>query len=235
MADREKYLEYLKTNRANLLDESESLNFANREIETIFFLLKNFYNFHNNSKKDLNILDLGCGDKFIQKPIEKLNYTYKGLDIDDLDLEKDHIKLPDNSIDIVVSLGLIEALNNPSHLIKESYRVLKKDGYIYLITPNWKMDYKNFYNNFYHKTPFTPESLETALKLTKFNEIKTFPGLRCKPKWYYEGKFRFEKAYYLLPFSNNHFLNYSSKKIKRNWVPEFLKGHARSIIAIAKK
>ena len=53
------------------------------------------------------------------------------------------------------------------------------------------MDYKNFYNNFYHKTPFTPESLETALKLTGFNDIKTFPGLRCKPKWYYEGKFRF--------------------------------------------
>ena len=235
MADREKYLEYLKQNRADKLNNKESLNLANREIETMFFLLKNFYNFQDNASKNLNILDLGCGDKFIQKPIENLNHIYKGLDIDDLDLEKDRIELQENSIDIIISLGLIEALNNPAHLIKESYRVLKKGGYIYLLTPNWKMDYKNFFNNFYHKTPFTPESLETALNLTNFSEIKTFPGLRCKPKWYYEGKFRFEKAFYLLPFLNNQFLNYNSEKIKRDWVPEFLKGHARSIIAIAKK
>ena len=64
---------------------------------------------------------------------------------------------------MIVSLGLIEALKNPSNLIKESYRVLKKGGYLYIITPNWKKDYKNFFNNYYHKTTFTPESLETAL------------------------------------------------------------------------
>lgn len=235
MTDKKEYLKYLKENRSKKLDVNESLSLANREIETMFFMLKNFYKFREEDNQNLDIIDLGCGDKFIQQPIIKLNHNYKGFDIDDLDLEKDSLKLPDNSVDIVISLGLIEALKNPINLIKESYRVLKRGGYIYYITPNWKMDYKNFFNNFYHKTPFTPESLETALKLTKFNEIKTFPGLRCKPKWYYEGKFRFEKAYYLLPFSNNHFLNYNSKKINRNWVPEFLKGHARSIIAIAQK
>ena len=61
------------------------------------------------------------------------NCEYKGYDIQDLDLEKD--KLPDNegSIDIIVSLGLIEALKNPSHLIKESQRVLKVDICILLL------------------------------------------------------------------------------------------------------
>ena len=66
----------------------------------------------------LEFLDLGCGDQFIKEPLEINNCEYKGYDIQDLDLEKD--KLPDNegSIDIIVSLGLIEALKNPSHLIK---------------------------------------------------------------------------------------------------------------------
>ena len=53
-------------------------------------------------------------------------------------------------------------------------------------------------------------------------------------KWYYTGKLRFEKAYYLLPFSNDNFLNYSSKKLKGDGF-RILKGHSRSIIAIAQK
>lgn len=235
MNDKKKYLENLKKNRSFNFNEEEKEVFAKREVDTLFFLLKNFYNFELKSDEKLKVVDLGCGDKFIQKPLEDLNYIYNGYDIDDLDLEKDKIQLSDNSIDIVISLGLIEALSNPSHLIKESRRILKKGGFIYFITPNWKKDYKNFFNNFYHKTPFTPESIETALNLETFENIQTFPGLRCKPKWYYSGKYRFEKAYYLLPFSNNNFLNYNAKKINRNWIPEFLKGHSRSIIAIAQK
>ena len=234
MTDKLNYLNYLKENRSDKLKKSELLRLAKREIETLFFLLKEFYNF-NEKSNSLKIVDLGCGDKFIQSPIEDLQHKYEGYDIDDLNLESDKLDIPDNTVDIVVSLGLIEALKNPSHLLNESKRILKTGGYIYLITPNWKKDYKNFFNNFYHKTPFTPESMETALKLQNYKNIKTFPGLRCKSKWYYTGKFRFEKAYYLLPFSNDNFLNYSSKKIKRRWIPEFLKGHSRSIIAIAQK
>ena len=235
MNDKKEYLKYLKKNRLFNFEEKEKDVFAKREVDTLFFLLKNFYKYSFEDNNKLKIVDLGCGDKFIKKPLEDLNHLYNGYDIEDLDLEKDKVELPDNSIDIVVSLGLIEALVNPTHLIRESMRILKKDGFIYLITPNWKKDFKNFFNNFYHKTPFTPESLETALKLENFKNIKTFPGLRCKPKWYYTGKYRFEKAYYLLPFSNNNFLNYNAKKINRKWIPEFLKGHSRSIIAIAQK
>jgi len=50
-----------------------------------------------------------------------------------------------------------------------------------------------------------------------------------------KGKYRFEKAYYLLPFSGINFINHESKVIDNKWIPDFLKGHARSIIAIAKK
>ena len=66
-----------------------------------------------------------------------------------------------------------------------------------------------------------------------FKDVKTFPGLRCKNKWFYEGKYRFEKAYYLFPFLQ--FNNGSWFDLIRKFLPAFLKGHARSIIAIGKK
>ena len=233
--DKKNYLKKIVESRKEKLSSHEKKVFADREVKTIFFLLKNFFNFEITTNQKLKILDLGCGDKFIKEPLEANNCEYKGYDIQDLDLEKDSLPENNESVDIIVTLGLIEALNNTSHLLKESLRVLKKGGFIYIITPNWKKDYKNFFNNYYHKTPFTPESLETALALNGFNHVKTFPGLRCKPKWYYTGKLRFEKAYYLLPFSGNNFLNYNEKKIDRNFIPEFLKGHSRSIIGIGKK
>ena len=189
----------------------------------------------NLAGEQINVLDLGCGDQLIKKPFEKNNFFYKGLDIQDLDIEKDNFPIEDNSIDIIISVGLIEALKTTENLFKESLRVLKKGGYIYLITPNWLKDYKNFYRNPFHKKPFTPDSLENILHLSGFQDIKTFPGLRCKPKWYYQGKYRFEKAYYLLPFSGVNFINHESKVIDNKWIPDFLKGHARSIIAVAKK
>ena len=39
----------------------------------------------------------------------------------------------------------------------------------------------------------------------------------------------------LTTFHKCRVLNYNERKINRSWIPEFLKGHARSIIAIAKK
>ena len=233
---KKKYYHHLIEGRSKNLENILKEKMADREFKTFIFLLSNFFdeNFSKNSEQ-INVLDLGCGDQLIKKPFEKNNFFYKGLDIQDLDIEKDNFPIEDNSIDIIISVGLIEALKTTENLFKESLRVLKKGGYIYLITPNWLKDYKNFYRNPFHKKPFTPDSLENILHLSGFQDIKTFPGLRCKPKWYYQGKYRFEKAYYLLPFSGVNFINHESKVIDNKWIPDFLKGHARSIIAVAKK
>ena len=205
---------------------------ALREVDTLFFLLKEFFNFFE-SNENKTVLDIGCGNKYLQKPFQDRNYVYEGYDIEDLDIEKDKIPKEDNSVDLVVAVGLIEALSDVTNLIKESKRVLKKNGYLYLITPNWLKDYKNFYNNPIHKTPFTPTSMEVLLNSFNYSDVKIFPGLRCKSKWFYEGKLRFEKAYFLFPF-----LKYVKKNnvlSKRRFIPEFLQGHARSIIAVARK
>ena len=155
----------------------------------------------------------------------------------DLDIEKDRIPLPDNSVDLVTNIGLIEALKVYDNLMSESKRILKPGGFFYTITPNWLKDYKNFYNNPIHKKPYTPNSLKQALSINEFREIRILPGLRSKPIWYYKGRLRFEKAYYLLPFNQYDFYEkkFYAKSVFRKFIPEFLKGHSRSLIGIARK
>ena len=203
-----------------------------------FFYLKKFYGIVFTGTTN-TVVDIGCGDGYLGKFFEKRGFSYKGYDIDDLDIEKDRVNLEDNSVDIVINIGLIEALENIENLIKESKRILKKGGIFYTLTPNWQKDYKNFYNNPIHKTPLTPNSLKQILtSMYNFNDVQVFPGLRCKPKWYYSGKYKFEKAYYLLPFNQYAHVKERSlykRSLIRDLIPDFLKGHSRSVISIARK
>lgn len=197
---------------------------SKREIKTFQFLLKNFYNYQFNSENKTKVLDVGCADKFLEKSFLEKNISYTGIDIVDCDLNKDKINFPDNTFDYIVCLALVEHISNTENMFNEFNRVLKKEGILYITTPNWIYSSDIFYDDPTHVKPYTPKSLESIMKLYNFYNIQTFPGLRCKPKWFYTGRNRFFKGRYLLPFSGNN-----------NFVPNFLKGKAKSIIAIGTK
>lgn len=197
---------------------------SKREIKTFQFLLKNFYNHQFLPKNKTKVLDVGCADKFLEKSFLEKNIDYTGIDINDCDLNKDKINFPDNTFNYIVCLALVEHISNTENMFTEFNRVLKKEGILYITTPNWIYSSDIFYDDPTHVKPYTPKSLESVMKLYNFKNIQTFPGLRCKPKWFYTGRNRFFKGRYLLPFSGNN-----------NFVPNFLKGSAKSIIAIGTK
>ena len=171
------------------------------------------------------LLDLGCADRFLEPACQSRGWNYRGLDYTDVNFETDTLPIDTNSVDIVVSLAVIEHLRDSDNFLSEIFRCLKPGGIVYLSTPNFQLDFKNFYNDPTHVKPYTPESLKQLLNLSGFSSTATFPGLRCKDISWYRGKNRFLKAYYLLPFSGN-----------TKWiVPNFLKGHTRSIFALGKK
>ncbi len=230
------YFKNIVESRNSLRSQKISDELAEREVFTIFKLLRYFYNKIYDDQKNI-VVDIGCGDKYLKKFFEKRNFNYIGYDLDDLDIEKDKIPLEDNSVDIIINIGLLEALQTYNNLFIEAKRVLKPDGFIYTITPNWLKDYKNFYNNPIHKKPYTPNSLKQAYLINGFKEINILPGLRCKPIWYYKGALKFEKAFYLLPFNRYEFFEKRiyTKNLWRKLIPEFLKGHSRSLIGIARK
>jgi len=194
-----------------------------REVKTLISLAK-LYGYDITNLRHKTIVDLGAGDQHLKKSIENREIKYIGLDIDELNFETDTLPLEDNSIDIAISLAVLEHLNDPSIFLREVYRTLKPGGLIYLSTPNFRSCYKTFYNDFTHVRPYTPESIEALLNAFEYSNARSYPGLRCKPNWYYEGKYRFFKAEKLLPFTGD-----------QKFAPSFLKGKSTSVFAIASK
>lgn len=103
-------------------------------------------------KKGDFFLDAGCGNGKFMKLISKnfpnltlkgidyskkevLEAKKKGLNVKQGDLEQG-INFKKNSFDIVFSGEIIEHLYDPDFLLSEANRVLKKDGFLVLTTPN---------------------------------------------------------------------------------------------------
>lgn len=98
-----------------------------------------------------SIADIGAGKgnftKLIRLKLQFLqviavDYTScpAGLHLEDCDWRQADLnqELPvlSNSVDIVCALGVIEYMENPLHLIKHLYRVLKPGGLVIISTPN---------------------------------------------------------------------------------------------------
>ena len=92
-------------------------------------------------------LDLGCGDRFLAPALQSHGLQYIGLDADTLNFETDTLPFDDASIDLAVSLAVIEHLRDPSRFLAEIRRCLRPGGAIYLSTPNFQYDFRNFYND----------------------------------------------------------------------------------------
>ncbi len=213
--------DYFKQRNLSLKNENRVIA-AKREIDTIKFILKEFFSFELTS--GMKVLDLGSGDRFLKKEFEERAIVYKDYDINDIDFEVDKFKDEDNKFDLIVSLAVIEHIENPSLFLSECKRVLKSKSCIYLSTPNWKYSRDTFWNDPTHVKPYSEASLKDILLSEGFRDVEIMPNLRCKSKWWYKGKFKFFKAYYLLPFKGD-----------TKFVPDFLKGKSRGLFAIGKK
>ena len=164
-----------------------------------------------NALKGVNV-DLGSGDKGFSKYCESIGIKSYPYDYPDFDIEKDALPHRNDSVDFITLNAVIEHINDPSNVLKESMRILKKDGLIFIRTPNWKIDYKNFYNDPTHMKPYSPETLKNVLTLFGFKVVFLEPGL-IKKSW----------LWWKLPYT-----------IK--WrTASLIKGGTKSIIAVAMK
>jgi SAM-dependent methyltransferase len=166
-------------------------------------------------------LDVGSGDQFLRLALGGTNYI--PLDIDDVDFESEALPIPDDSVDVLFSLAVVEHIINIDHFMSECFRVLKPNGIIYLSTPNFRYAFRGFYNDPTHVRPFTDISLYKTVEYYGFKSVEVFPSARCKADWFYKGKYRFTKCAYL-PFLGTN-----------KWAPSFLCGKANGIICLGVK
>jgi 2-polyprenyl-3-methyl-5-hydroxy-6-metoxy-1,4-benzoquinol methylase len=100
--------------------------------------------------RDKIILDIGCADGSLGKIFKKSNQVI-GVDISKEDLKKakkvldqtflvdlnsQKIPLKNQSVDIIICSEVIEHLLPGNKLLSEAKRILKKDGFLIITTPN---------------------------------------------------------------------------------------------------
>ncbi len=140
------------------------------------------------------VCDLGCGSgKFLYSIAGNIkegigidrdvkSYKIGNITFIKLDLEK-KLKLPSNKFNVVTSLAVLEHLNKPESLVKEAFRILKKNGLFIATTPSklsksileflaFKLHLINEEHIKEHKNYFSREDLRRILKKYGFKNIK---------------------------------------------------------------
>ena len=167
---------------------------------------------------------MGSADGSFIKVAQNNGLKSEGLDIDKINFENEKFKFENNKFDLVTAISVIEHLANPSNFLSEINIILKKDGFLILVTPNWEFDMKNFYDDPTHVKPYTKKSIDFLLRSFHFENIKVVPWIMCKPSWMWKIPFSFELAK-IIPFRGS----------QNKFIPEFLKGKSKSLLVICQK
>ncbi len=144
------------------------------------------------------LLEVGCGSGQILKELRELGWLVEGVDLDSRAveiakknglhvvsgfLEDQHYQ--DDTFDVIILSHLIEHVDDPLQLLKESYRILKSGGVIVIVTPNilsfGHYRYKSFWLHLdppRHMHLFSPETLQRLLVQVSFKKRKVFTTIR---------------------------------------------------------
>ena len=142
-------------------------------------------------------LEPGCGRGEFLEEFNKLGLECYGIDLSEcsgtmcpdvevkkgVNLENDKWPFPDNHFDIIYNKSLMEHLRNPDKFLIEARRVLKPGGKIICLIPDWESNYKIYFDDFTHRTPFTSVALEDIYKISDFKNIKVYKFRQLPIAW----------------------------------------------------
>lgn len=149
-----------------------------------------------NLKKGMKMLEPGCGRGEFLSNFQKLGLDVVGADISPeannygngfkveiCDIENEKLPFADDTFDVIYSKSFIEHLYYPERYLREAYRVLKPGGVLLTLVPDWESNYKIYFDDFTHRTPFTIISLRDAYKMHNFKEVKVFKFRQLPILW----------------------------------------------------
>jgi SAM-dependent methyltransferase len=120
---------------------------------------------------DARVLDLGCGyGDFINQVRASRKFAVDVADVrqhlaQDVEfVQGDSARLgflEAGALDVVFASNLLEHLDRPAieRLLLEVRRLLRPGGLLILIQPNFRLCYRNYFDDYTHQTIFTDESL----------------------------------------------------------------------------
>jgi len=216
---------YFKHRNQALSSHTDRTVLGEREITTLLTMLD--IDIKQSFALDgMSVVDLGCGDQYIRPAVEKRGGIYRGIDIDECNLETQDFPAETNSYDIAICLALIEHLRDPGHFLMEIKRILKPGGMVWMSTPDIESCGNKFWNDPTHVHPYNRSSFRMLLRMNGFADVVVTPNYRCKPRQLYrDSDFNFFRARYLMPLAGT----------SRLPMPSWLKGKCTGLFALAIK
>lgn len=138
-----------------------------------FYLINDIIDFLQTIPQGSKVVDIGCGTKPYARFLDK-SCSYIGVDIDaendnvDIVSSVYDIDLADSVADYIVSFQVMEHLEEPANMLKEAYRILKKDGMIFLTFPMSEELHEEPYDFF----RYTEHGITYLLKKAGFTKIE---------------------------------------------------------------
>jgi len=149
-------------------------------------------------KEGMKLLEPGCGRGEFLRNFEELGLEVYGVDISKeaqeyaenlpvqvCDIESERLPFDDNTFDVIYSKSFIEHLYYPERYLLEACRVLKPEGKLITLVPDWEANYKTYFDDFTHRTPFTQPSLNDAYKMYGFEDISVYKFRQLPIVWRY--------------------------------------------------
>ncbi len=144
------------------------------------------------SKKDGQLLDIGCGPGFFLDEAKRLGWQVSGVDLSlwakeyakkqfGIEVRKGTLveaNFSGQQFDVVIMNDVIEHLENPSEVLTEIRRILKHDGILYLSTPDINSFWSHLLGarwwgiNKYHLFYFSKRTLRELLSRAGFKILR---------------------------------------------------------------
>src|SRR5262249_9427522 len=96
----------------------------------------------------------------------------EGIEFHVADISRDSLPADDSSIDLLMMNHVIEHVAEPTHLLSECARVLRKGGGLYLRTPDVERVGHRFWDDYTHVKPYTTRSLRALANAFGFELCK---------------------------------------------------------------
>jgi SAM-dependent methyltransferase len=134
-------------------------------------------------KKGDSLLDTGTGRAEMLNAFGNLGMKVEGCDLEappasltrftvkEFDLTKDKFPYENDTFDVVFSKSVLEHIYEPKHYLREIYRILAPGGILILLTPDWKSQYKTFYDESTHVHAYTTISVKDSLVINGFQDV----------------------------------------------------------------
>jgi len=93
------------------------------------------------------------------------------------------LETPSSRFDVVLFKSVIEHLHDPYPLLNEIRRVLRPEGVLICLTPDWKSNMDVFYDAVGHVQPYTARSLRLTLEIANLHVLTVEPLRQVPWTW----------------------------------------------------